>query len=323
MSSTSTESCHARALDRLHYMFRRLHHLVALLAVCALAPQAAAHEVALVLSQKGGAYAQFADALRTVTASGGHGILDGGNMEDGVDAAVLERAELVIAVGAQAADAMAVHAGRPTLGVLIGRQQFDALRRANPRAPFSAIVLDQPIERHVALIRTVLPQARRVGAVFGPDSSIFQTELAKAAERAGLALGARQVSTQAELLPALERTLESNDTLLALPDPLVSSPGAARSLLLTSYRYRRPVFAYSRAYVEAGALAAVYSSAGDVARDLGDWLNATHGTAWQLLEPRTPRRFSIAINRQVARVLNLDIADDATVLEQVRLGEGQ
>lgn len=304
-------------------MLRGLRRIITLLAACALVPQAAAHEVALVLSQKGGAYERFADALRAATAGGGHQIVDGGNMEDGVDAAVLERAELIIAAGGPAADAMAARIGRPTLGVLIGRQQFEALRRANPGAPFSAIVLDQPVERHVALIRAVLPEARRVGAVFGPDSAALQPGFAKTLEAAGLKLGARQISALAELLPALERTLESNDALLALPDPLVSSPSAARSLLLTSYRYRRPVFAYSQAYVDAGALAAVFSSTGDVARDLGEWLNGTHGTAWQLPAPRSPRRFSIAINRQVARALNLDIADEATLLEQLRRGEGQ
>jgi ABC-type uncharacterized transport system substrate-binding protein len=301
-------------------MLRKLRCIAVLAASIALVPQAAAHQVALVLSLADGAYAQFADALRTATAGGGHAVMDGGNMEDGVDAAVLERADLIIAAGPQAANAMATRAHTPTLAVLIGRQQFDTLRRQHPDAPLSAVLIDQPVERHVALIRAVLPDARRVGVVLGPDSAALQPRLAKVLAEAGLSLHARQISTPDELLPALEAVLGTCDALLTLPDPLVSSPAAARALLLTSYRHRRPVFAYSRAYVDAGALAAVYSSIGDIGRDLGEWLNTTHGTAWQLPAPRAPRRFGVAINRQVARALNVTVPDDAAVLEAVRNG---
>ncbi|WP_230976734.1 ABC transporter substrate-binding protein [Pseudothauera rhizosphaerae] len=290
-------------------------------AVCLLAaPAAHAHEVALVLTQKGGAYGTFAEAL-AAAAGGRHRIELAGNLEDGVDAAVLERAAVIVAAGAPAMDEIARRGTRPTLGVLVGRSQFDGLRRDLPNARLSAIVLDQPAERHLALVRAILPDAQRVGILFGPASSSLAPAFGDAARSAGLALGGQHISTAGELLPALERLLESSDALLALADPLVSGPTAARTLLLTSYRYRRPVFAYSRAYVEAGALAAVFSTPEDAAREVAAWLDgAPRSGSPQLPDVRAPRGFDIAINRQVARALGLEVPDNAGVLERLRGG---
>ena len=108
--------------------------------------------------------------------------------------------------------------------------------------------------------------ARTLGVLLGPSNAALQAPLAQLAERLGYKLVVRQVNEQAALLPALQQTLEPSDALLALPDPLVFSRNTAQTVLLTSYRHQTPVIGYSRAYVTAGALAAVFSTPEQIAQ---------------------------------------------------------
>jgi ABC-type uncharacterized transport system substrate-binding protein len=106
----------------------------------------------------------------------------------------------------------------------------------------------------------------------------------------------------------------------------VSSPGAARTILLTSYRYRRPIFAFSSAYVSAGALAAVFSSAEHIASDIADLLGSESvraGDVAPLLSVlRFPERFDVAVNRTVARALGIVVPEEDVLRERVAGGEG-
>lgn len=275
-------------------------------------------DVSLVLSHKGGVHGHFAEALAANLGTGRHRLLDGGNLDDGLDDAQVARSALILASGAAAVEAVLRRTDGPVLAVLVSRGQYLGLRRQYPDSALSAIVLDQPAARQVALMLAVLPEGRRFGVLFGPDTTVQESEFLAVAAGAGLELIGRRLSTAAELIPALDRTLESVDALLALADPLLSSSTAARAVLLSSYRYRRPVFAHSRAFVDAGALAAVFSTPADVARDVAEWLRELPDGSPTLPVARAPRYFDIAINPQVARALDLRVADAATVLARVR-----
>ena len=101
----------------------------------------------------------------------------------------------------------------------------------------------------------------------------------------------------------------------------MSSPSAARSILLTSYRFQKPIVAFSRAYVDAGALAAIFTTPEQVAADLIAWLRLQKDESVQLPPPRGPASFDIAVNRQVARALGLSVADDAELLRLIATGD--
>lgn len=275
---------------------------------------ARALEIAVVSSQRGGPDKLFADALLAANTGSRHRFVLAGNLDDGVDPQTIERADLIVAVGARAAEVLIADVGRPIIATLIGRAQFARVSAGSDPDTVSAIVLDHPVSRHLQLVRAVNPGVDRVSLLFGPETLGLEKEVLSAAALAGLEIESRQVSTANELLPALERVLEGSDALLTLPDPIASGATTARAILLTSYRLRRPVFAFSRAYVEAGALAAVFSSPEDVARDLCDWLDSLDAIPASLPPPRAPARFGVAINRQVARALGLDVPSDSTIL---------
>lgn len=291
---------------------RRLLSLL-MLGLSLLCVPAHALDVAVVVAQRDGAYKAFADAFTRAAASLGHHVHDAGSPADGLDDAVLARADLVVASGeAAAALALARHA-RPTLVTMIARSRFEALRSAYPQAPLSALWLDQPLERQLRLLRAVVPERTRVGLLLGGNVDA-EAALRATATGLGLTLATHHVRNDKALIVGLEDVLSASEVLLALPDPILSSPTAARSILLTSYRYQKPIIAFSRAYVTAGALAAVFITPEQLASELIAWLRTQGPKQVILPPPRDPVSFEIAVNRQVARALGISVPDDEELL---------
>jgi hypothetical protein len=283
-------------------------------------PASATLDVALVVSQREGAHGVFAQAFGRAAAGLGHRVLDAGSPAEGLDDVALARADLVVTSGdAALAAVLRLHA-RPTLAVMIGQSRFETLRRAHPARTLSAITLDQPLARQFRLLKAVLPDARRAGVLLGPereDKAAFE----QAAAMAGLDLAAQMVGGEGALIRGLETVLRDSDSLIAVPDALLSTPSAARAILLTSYRFQKPIVAFSRAYVDAGALAAIFTTPEQVAADLIAWLRTQEDGNVQLPLPRGPASFDIAVNRQVARALGLSVADDAELLRLIATGD--
>jgi len=209
------------------------------------------------------------------------------------------------------------------LAVLVSQRDVERLRHEYPRRGLGAVVLDQPLARYMRLVRAVLPEAQRVGVLLGPDSRALLGSLPRAAASVRLELGAQEVSELGELVPGLDTLLFSGGALLPLPDSFVSSPAAARTILLTSYRHRSPVFAHSAAYVTAAALAAVFSTPGHIAVDVAELLGSASDPDLVVREVRRPRRFEVAVNRAVARALGLAVANEQVLRERVAQGEGE
>ena len=283
-------------------------------------PARAGLDVAVVVSQRGGAHAAFAQAFSRAAAGLGHRVLDAGTPAEGLDDVALARADLVVASGDAALSAALRLNPRPTLAAMIGQARFDALRMAHPDRPLSAFTLDQPAERQFRLLKAVLPDARRAGVLLGPERG-DRVDLERAAAASGLDLFVRVIGDEAELIRGLEAVLRDSDSLIAVPDAMLSSPSAARSILLTSYRFQKPIVAFSRAYVDAGALAAIFTTPEQVAADLIAWLRLQKDESVQLPPPHGPASFDIAVNRQVARALGLSVADDAELLRLIATGD--
>lgn len=217
---------------------------------------------------------------------------------------------VLVAVGVQALQQAANQKGsQPILGVLIPQPAYGKIRASAVNSNISAIFLDQPPSRQMRLLHQLLPQAESVGILLGPTSTRGSEVLAKAAQDSGLKAVMTTIQDEDDLTSSLKPLLETSSALLAVPDPLVHQRGTAQTLLLTSYRYQKPVIGYSQAYVTAGALAAVYSSPEDIARQAAEITSNYPDRQSALPSPQPPRYFSVGINRQVARSLNIDIQD--------------
>lgn len=282
-------------------------------------------QVVVVLSEESGAYSEVVQALRGRLAHSpsGVGVSAVGVSDWGRYAKERGRPNLVVAVGLRAAEAVADTGARvPVLNLLLPRQAFESLAEARMPSDyrtFSAIYLDQPFSRQLDLIRYALPGHERVGVLLGPASQGSLGALLDAAREQGLQVYHERAESVEELVPVLRRVLEQSDVLLALPDPLVFNRDTIQGVLLTTYRFRDPVIAFSPAYVRAGALAAVYTlpdQFGVQAAEIIEQMAAT-GT-WQLPPPQYAKYYAVSVNRQVARSLGLAVGSETVLYGKLR-----
>lgn len=327
MNTHRTVRCRRRCLPRPNAGGRALVALLLAVLAPLVSPAALAEPTyLLVLSHASGAYTGFAEAFRAeASRDTAHASTVRVVPADRLDTTLpsLARSDgstLVVAVGAAAAEDIAKRRlKRPVLYTLLPRSTYqDLIARFPPRSRTSALYIDQPFDRQLALAKLVVPKAQRIGVLLGPTSRRSRTRLLQAAERLGLDLIVEQISHPDELIEHLSSLLQRSDVFLAVPDPLVSNRRTAPNILLTTYRYRRPVIGYSRAYVTAGALCAVYSTP----RQLG---TQAYRAATRMLvsggaqssAPEYPNRFRIQFNDYVARSLELPIPDTQALIKRL------
>ena len=289
---------------------------------CLLSQAAMAVSVLVVLSEAGGAYAEFAEALKAERdARGGYAIV------------VLQRADLspkdlqshdlAVAVGAGALRAIAqTDSSIPVLSTLVPAPVYEATAGTVPGRRWSAIHIDQPFSRQFALIRLALPEANRIGVLCDLTRPYDLQPLRDAIAGTSLQLVFEAFKGEAALFPSLSRVLERSDAFLALPDPQIHSAGNVRNLLLTSFRARVPVIGFSAAYVRAGAVMSLYSTPEQMARQASDALIGwTRDRIWPAAQH--PRHFTVSVNAHVARSLGLRIEDGDVLRDRLVRQEKQ
>lgn len=226
-------------------------------------------------------------------------------------------ARLIVTLGT---DALRQVAGRnlkaTVLAGLIPRIAFERVLQEASRKnlpPMAALYLDQPLGRQLDLLRLALPAARRIGVLWGPESIGQQPLLNAALSARGMELSEGLVSDSTPLITALRSALNAADALLAVADGIAFNPSTASNILLTSYRARTPVMAFSPAYVKAGALLSVHSTASQAGAQLAA-MAAQYLQANALPASQYPQEFSITVNDYVAHSLGLTL--DAKVLTE-------
>lgn len=234
--------------------------------------------------------------------------------------AVAENSELVIALGVKALQAASkLKPNTPVLGVFTPLPSFNSLMSLSGRelGNFSAIVLDQPYARQLSLIKIMLPEARNIGVLLGPTSVQFSENLKEEADERALNLLQEKITQQTDLLPKLNKLLQTSDALIAIPDATIYSRETAQPILLTSYRHQKTVFGYSQSYVRAGALAAVYSSSKQIAKQAAEIAIASQLAPSNLPPPQAPKYYAIAVNYQVARSLGITLQDEDSLYKKL------
>jgi putative ABC transport system substrate-binding protein len=290
---------------------------LALLALVA-AATVRAQPIDLILSEEGGVYDEVRDVLRQEL--GGRAELNVLTAAEASSRGSKSDAQLVITVGVQAFEAAARQPAKsPVLGTLLPRAAYERIVHAADAAarPATAIYLDQPAARQLNLVRLVTPGRDMLGFLVSPQSESMLAPFQAAARDQKLVVTAEQVTASDDLYGALRRLLGESEVIVALPDSAIFNAGTIVNILITTYRAQEPLFAFSPAYVKAGALAAVYSSPRQVALEAADWVKR-YAAASPLPAPQYPRQFSVAVNQTVAHSLGINVDDEATVLDKLR-----
>jgi ABC-type uncharacterized transport system substrate-binding protein len=276
--------------------------------------------VLLVQSGVGGPYTAFSQALSDSLAGRPLSVqlssLELGSSDSLTPAEMdrIRKAELVISVGARATQTVARLDRRPrTLSVLVPHVTFSAV--AGGAQDMAAIYLDQPPRRYLALARVLLPELETAGIVYGPSSKAQQTEMDNAANAMDMTLHSATVGMKGvdSPLDALQNVLDTSRVLIALPDPAIYNRYTIQGILLSTFRQRVPVIGYSASMLRAGATAAAYSDAEQIARQAAEDLH-------RILDERGhyrhyPRYYHVRFNRAVARSLDLTVPDQSSAHE--------
>lgn len=301
---------------------KALAHLALMLGLCLPFSAHAYTGVTIVLSAQTQANQEFIDTFKTELANNKNANLKVKvvALQETERLVVAENSELVIALGVKALEASAkLKYTTPVLGVFTPMPSFNNLLLKTKRdlGNFSAIVLDQPIWRQFFLVRSILPEAKRIGVLLGPTSSQFADLIKEEGEENGFAVMEENVFRESDLIPKLKEALDTSDALMAVPDPMIYNRETAQPILLTSYRHQKPVFGYSQSYVRAGALAAVYSSSKQLAKQAAEIALESQQSPSLLPPPQSPKYFSIMVNYQVARSLNITLKSDEEIYQKV------
>jgi len=220
--------------------------------------------------------------------------------------------DLIITVGTRAAvEVLRRSPNTRVLSVFIPRQTYLKIRHevstVDSSSLWSAIYLDQPKERLIALAKlitspdaiislfystSIQPQNRSVSS-YQCEGKIIQTLM-------------NNVNIHSNELSAayIKGVLNHSDIIIPTANLLKHSPSAIKWMLYMAYQRNIPVIGFSRAFVNAGAIAAVYSTPKNVGKQAADWLNAMQQDDYQRDSSlMSPSYFEVKVNRNVARAL--------------------
>lgn len=230
------------------------------------------------------------------------------------------RADLIVAVGMKAVESAITHPDAPLLGVMIPKVGYELLIARYPEknkpGSISAIYLDQPWERQLDFIRAALPGREKIGLLYSPDTQVDFTALRRNVSERNLSLSARPVRSGEGLFPALDEILGDIDVLIAIPDSTIYNSNNVRNILLTSYRHKVPLIGISQAYVNAGAICAIFSTPEQLAGQSAE-MAVLFARNKNFPSPQYPMQFDIALNQQVARSLGIALDTAETIRERM------
>lgn len=242
---------------------------------------------------------------------------------DEVQQATLASYDLVVSIGTNATrKTLATGTDTKIFSTFIPKPSFDAISRKYGRKiqqhKLTALFLDQPIERQLQLIKLISPKVKSLGTIVSKKSKQKIPELELTADSLDLKLVFEELDDQQNPVETLGPIITKSDAFLALPDRAVFNRSTAKWILLMTFRQKIPLIAFSKSYVDAGALAAIYSTPTSVGEETADIINAWLASAKKPLpKPNYPKQFSLSINEGAANSLGIKPPDKQQIIERL------
>ena len=227
---------------------------------------------------------------------------------------MLDKTDIVISLGTGAAETVfRKKSKKPHIATLITQSSFDSLvkqyfgsQAVALKAGVSPIVLDQPFERKIALAKKLLPKASQVGVMLGAATKAKITNYSQSIIDREMNPQTLVIDADKNPIRQLDPIIKQSDVFIPIADSHLINVTTAKWILQLSYRYRVPVIGYSSNFVDAGALASVYSSAEGVAKQTIELLDAIFKEDY-IHSIHQPKYCTVKFNNNVAWYLSLQI----------------
>ena len=231
-------------------------------------------------------------------------------------AGLLDKADIVISLGSGATETVFKNkSNKPHIATLITQSSFDSLAKKYFGSEaialaggISPVLLDQPFERKIALAKMLLPKASRVGFMLGSATKGELTIYNNSIIDKKMKPHALVIDAEKNPIRQLDPIIKQSDVFIPIADSHLINVTTAKWILQLSYRYRVPVIGYSSNFIDAGALASVYSSAEGVAKQTLDLLDTVLSKGY-IHKVHSPKYCTVKFNTNVAWYLNLTIPE--------------
>lgn len=172
------------------------------------------------------------------------------------------------------------------------------------------LYMTQSYCRQMQFIKLIRDDWKVVSLLSSEEKPANSTNIEQCANKYGLEIYTVNTTAKENMTENIKNALNHSDALLALPDKSIYNSNTVKNILLTSYRHRKPVIAFSHNFVSAGALASIHSNIEQVAQSASSLVQQYFKTGQQFIKSvNYPQTFDISINRQVFRALNLTSPD--------------
>lgn len=172
------------------------------------------------------------------------------------------------------------------------------------------LYMTQPFCRQIGFIRHLDKDWKTISILNSQNKPVDAKKIRQCANSLDIKIYIVSTTVKENLTNKIKHALNHSDILLAHPDSTIYNRKNIKNILLTSYRYRKPVIGFSENFVNAGALASVNSNTDQIAKSatrlIEQYFDAGNKFSDQV---NYPVDFDININRQVSRALNITVPD--------------
>ncbi|WP_201348340.1 ABC transporter substrate-binding protein [Neptunomonas japonica] len=234
---------------------------------------------------------------------------------------ISEPPEIVLTIGSTAFEkALNKFKASPIIASFLPRRVYEELLERTLRKPnnTTAVFIDQSMSRQLALARLIVPTGVTIGTVFGASSIHERERLYHAAKKTGFNIKSVALNSDDNPVNTLQPVIQESDVFLAIPDQSAFNRASAKWSLFLALRLKKPLIGFSEKYVDAGALAAVFSSPQQIGKHAAETLN-TYLETEVLVGPAHPKYFTVKTNLKSIQTINIQM-DDAVILQQ-QLGD--
>jgi len=231
---------------------------------------------------------------------------------------ILSQHNFIVSIGYKAAKAVSKHKTKtPIIYSLIPDKESLRISIPCKKTTCYKAYINQPINRYTKLFKALFPKGKNLVLATTKANTKNAQQVKTASKNIGIVYKEIRIQQQ-NITRIFINKLNSNDVLLALPNPDIYNANNAKSIILSTYHAHVPIIAYSKSFAKAGALVSLYSSIDNIADKTASIVNKIIQDGPQKQKEYYPDDFTIEINSAVARSLNIDIDSESVIKRKIK-----
>lgn len=186
----------------------------------------------------------------------------------------------------------------------------------------AVLYMTQPYCRQIKFTKLINSHWKNISILTNQNNPMAASGIKSCAKKYGMNTYAVETTITKYLTDEVKNALDHSDLLLALPNKDIFNEKTVKNILLTSYRHRKPVIAFSKNFVTSGALASIHSNITQISDTAVTLVEKYLLNDYRFTESvNYPDSYNISINRQVFKALNIKIPNTGKIKKSLELAE--